>query len=145
MSIDRTVGGSDDSAPARAAQEAADGDALYVQGNFKAALARYREAARLRPTEAGYHYKVALSAWAHRAFHLVETHFQQALRLAPNQPQLHDAMGQWYLEQADVERALAHSARAAELAPGHPGVAISRAFVLDGAGRTEEAWRTIEP
>ena len=135
-------------APAAAAgppPDVAAGDASYLRGDYRSALLHYRRAVQLRPGDAGAHYKLAMAAWALRRFDLVEPHFQQALRLAPGQPQLHEAMGQWYLEAANIDRALEHSARAVELAPGNAAVAISRAFVLDGAGRTDEAWRAIEP
>lgn len=72
-------------------------------------------------------------------------HLRQAAALAPNNAAVREALGQWYYEAADLESALAHSEAALRLAPQAPGVAVSHAVVLEGAGRAEEAWRVIEP
>ena len=118
---------------------------LQRQGRHREALGRFREAVRLRPDRAEYHYRLALCAWNVGEPVHVEPHLREAARLAPKSAAVREAMGQWFFEAADVDSALAHSAAALQLAPNDPNVAVSRAIVLEGAGRLQEAWNAIQP
>jgi tetratricopeptide (TPR) repeat protein len=135
----------DEHARARAGQEAAFGDALYRQAKFSEACAHYRDAVRLRESEPIYHYKLACAAWRSDATTDARDAFLAALRLDPRHVWSHEGLGQWYLEDGALDRALFHSTRALELTPGDPDLAVSQAFVLHTLGRAQEAWQLIEP
>lgn len=97
------------------------------------------------PGSAEYHYRQGVSLCAAGDSGAGGEHLRRALELAPQSAAVHEALGQWYFEAADLGKALLHSETALRLAPNAPGVVASRAVVLEGAGRVEEAWRAIEP
>src|SRR5690242_8196952 len=130
---------------ALAQQEADIGDRLYQQAKFEAACEHYRQAVRLRDSEPSYHYKLACATWRGGSWTEARDAFLAALRLDPNNAWSHDGLGQWYLEDGAIDRALAHSTRALELSPGDPDLIVSQAFVLHTLGRVQEAWQLIEP
>ena len=132
---------------ARGAQEANAGDVLYRQARFGEACEHYRLAVRLRDSDPNYHYKLACAAWRSGSGAWTEARdaFLSALRLDPQHAWAHEGLGQWYLEDGALDRALAHSTRALELAPGDPDLAVSHAFVLHTLGRVNEAWQLIDP
>ncbi len=67
-----------------------------------------------------------------------------ALRLKPDQPLAHKALGSIYLSESDSDRGIAHLQVAARLVPGDPGpwVAIGKAYQTAGEGsKAAEAYR----
>ena len=125
--------------------EAGAGDAFYEQGQFHAALYRLREAVRLRPGEADYHYKLARAARRAEDPKSVEPHLLEAVRLDPKHAAAHNALALWYRESGDFEAALRHSGAAAEAEPRNIDYAVTRASVLSAAGRPQEAWELVAP
>ena len=130
---------------ALAREQARLGDELYRRARFAEAFKFFQEAVRLDPSEGACHFRFAMCAWQTRRLEHVGRHLHEAARLAPANAAVQEALGQWYFEEGDVAMALPHSARALELAPADPLVAISHAFVLEGNGEPEAAWRVIEP
>ena len=120
---------------ARAREAAAQGDALYQQKQFRAALPRFAEAVRLQPAEAPYHFGLAAAAWQTDQRSLVEPHLLAAVRLNPNHAAAHDALGQWYLVVNDVAAARRHSAAAVALEPRNADFLVSHAFAPPGGWR----------
>ncbi|HXE53725.1 MAG TPA: tetratricopeptide repeat protein, partial [Tepidisphaeraceae bacterium] len=128
----------DPSAVARS--RAAEGERLLALGRFEEAVSCYGEAAQLQPSVADYPYKVAMCAWHTRQVDLVEPNLHRALQLQPDQPILHEALGEWYLTTGKLDAALAHATQALRLAPQSPDYAVSYAMVLHTAGRSDAAW-----
>ena len=121
------------------------GDACYDSGRYPQALAHYREAVRLAPDNARYHYRLAMACWRSGVLEQVQEHLLQTVRLAPRHPIAHEALCHWLLENGDIQGALRHSARAIELAPNNPHALASRAEVLHYAGDGDAAWGLIRP
>jgi tetratricopeptide (TPR) repeat protein len=129
----------------RAYQEAAAGDALIRQGQFQAALQRYREAIRLQPLDPAYHGKLAAAADRLNQSELVERHLLEALRLEPNYAAAHNALGQWYFKSSRVDSALRHGAAAVALDPKNSDFVIYYGLTLLAAGEAQAAWELIKP
>jgi hypothetical protein len=138
------------SAPAPAAEgrarELGSGAAkLFSEGQYRAAMARYAEAVRIQPAQAEYHFGLAVAALRADQRALVEPHLLEAARLKPDYAAAQDGLAQWYILAGDLAKALHHSAAAIRLEPQNHDFAIGRAYVLNAAGRVEEAWAAIEP
>lgn len=128
-----------------AREQAALGDAHWAQGRFDQAVERFRQAARIMPSCAEYHYKLALSAWQTSQIQLVEPALREAIRLSPREPILREALGTWHLDTGNIEQAVLESFRALELAPREPRVIVSLGFALHGNGQPREAFELIQP
>jgi tetratricopeptide (TPR) repeat protein len=129
----------------QARMEAAAGDAFYAQGQFSAALYRFREAVALRPSEAQYHYKLARAARRAEDPQSVEAHLLEAIRIDSKHAAAHNALGLWYRESGKLEPALRHTAEALAREPGNGDFAVTRASVLSAAGQTNDAWDILRP
>ena len=130
---------------AHARRHAAEGDRLFAQGQFAAAVAHFQQAVAAYPIEPRYHYMLATCAERGGQKQLVEPHLLQAVRLKPDAAVAHQELAQWYAERGRTNEALHHSALALSLAPNEAPYVIVRAIVLHAVGRTDEAWRLIEP
>jgi tetratricopeptide (TPR) repeat protein len=130
---------------ARQARDAcARGDVHFLQGEFPAALERFREAVRLHPTVADYHHRLACAERSADQPMEVEGHLLEAVRLNPRFGGAHEGLAAWYLQQGEIVRALEHSAKAVALWPREPGIQITRACVLAGNAQTREAMEILE-
>jgi Flp pilus assembly protein TadD len=132
-------------AAGRARDLAASGAALFREGQYRAAMARYAEALRMDPSRAENHFGLAAAALRADQRSLVEPHLLEAARLKPEYAAAQDGLGQWYVLAGDLAKALHHSAAAIRMEPQNNDFAIGRAFVLNAAGRPGEAWAVIEP
>src|SRR4051812_42444715 len=129
----------------QARTDAAAGDAFYAQGQFQAALYRFRDAVALRPAEAQYHYKLARAARRAEEPQSVERSLLEAVRLDPAFAAAHNALGLWYRESGRLEPALHHTAEAMKLEPTNSDFAVTRASVLSAAGQAQGAWELMRP
>ena len=132
-------------AEGRARELAAGAAALFGEGQYRAAMARYADALRMQPARAEYHFGLAVAALRADQRGLVEPHLLEAARLKPDYAAAHDALGQWYVLAGDLAKALHHSAAATRLEPHRDDFAIGRAYVLNAASRPGDAWSVIEP
>lgn len=130
--------------PARTAAAAAEGDALRGQGRHGEARARFAEALQLDPDSAELHFKLATCCWVLGERDQTYGHLTEAIRLDPRLASAHEWLGQWYLQEGIVERALVHSARARELSPEDRGFATSHALALEAAGELDQAWELLQ-
>lgn len=73
-----------------------------------------------------------------------EAQLRTGLVAAPDNPDLHHALGLARVRTKRLDAALGDLARAAELAPGNTRFAYVYAVALDGAGRTPEALTVLE-
>ena len=126
-------------------RELALGDSLYDQGQYRAALEHYAQAARLRPALGEAHFKIAMSAWKLGDIPQANVHFTEAIKLNPQHPMVHEALAQYHLSQGRIEQALEHSATALQLRPAHPSFLITRANVLASNAQHQEAYAALAP
>ncbi|HXE51774.1 MAG TPA: sulfotransferase [Tepidisphaeraceae bacterium] len=129
----------------RAIAEAMAGDRLFDRLQFAAALEHYKAAIRLMPENPLFHHKAGYAAWRCDLGAFVEQCFLEAVRLDPDFAPAHSMLGQWYRYTARPELALQHSQRAVSLDPQNPDFVVSRALVLESAGREADAWETVQP
>jgi len=129
----------------RAASEVAAGDAHSRRLEYAKAWQRYLQAVALNPSKADYHFRLGVTASRLGRSELVEQPLLEALRLAPDLADAHDALAQWCMESRQLERALKHSEDAHLLDPRNIDYVITRAAVLAADGQTAAAWGLIEP
>jgi len=131
------------SATARAAEEAATGQALFERGDVAGALTRYTEAVRLQPREARFHWAVGICEMQMGELNQAGAHLQEAVRLNPKFGAGQAWLGEWYLRQGMIRPALAATGAALTLEPGNVGFKESRAWVLEAAGELDAAWEIV--
>jgi len=130
---------------ARAAAEAAAGDAFSRRLEYAKAWERYRQAVELDPSKADYHFRLGVAAVRAGRPELVEHNLLEALRLSPNFADAHDALGWWCMESRQLDRALKHSEVAHALDPKNINYVTTRAAVLGADGQTAAAWGLVKP
>jgi tetratricopeptide (TPR) repeat protein len=133
----------DDIALAR--REAALGETLFFQGNFRSAAEHFARAVQLGPAEASYYLKLGCAAWRADDTALVEANLLKALSLQPGHPAIHEKLALWFKQRGLLERALHHSQAAMALRPGELRYTITHADLLYAAARYAAAWEVIEP
>lgn len=125
--------------------EAAVGDTLTRQGNFIAAYAHFREAARLQPSRPEHRYKLALTALALQDPQLTEGHLLEATRIDPAFAPAHYALARFYRTTGRLASALRHGSMALSLQPQNPVIVTEFGLELLATGQTAAAWELIEP
>src|SRR5690349_12212127 len=110
------------------------GDALARQGDFAAAYARYRQAARLEPDQPEHRYKLALAALSLEDPLLTERHLLDATRIDPRYVPAHYALARLYRMRGRTEDALRHGSTALSLEPASPLIVTEHALGLLSAG-----------
>jgi tetratricopeptide (TPR) repeat protein len=129
----------------RAGAEAAAGDTFFRRREFSRAWQRYRRAVQLNPSNEVYFFKLGATAWMAGRLDLAIQNMLEALRISPNYALAHDALGQWYMESRQLDRALTHSETAIRLDPKDVDYVITRGAVLIADGQTTPAWELIRP
>jgi tetratricopeptide (TPR) repeat protein len=129
----------------QAANEAAAGDDLLRRQKFLEAGRRYRQAIRLDSHNEKYHAKLGAAARNAGQPEVAERHLLEAIRLAPHYAPAHQSLTLCYMASGQVELALKHADAALALDPMDIDFIVSRAAVLDLAGRQEEAWEAVKP
>src|SRR5260221_13940078 len=107
------MSGSNERDVAAAYHQAALGDSFQQQRRLREACACYREAIRLAPSNAEYHFKLACAAESLNQTGdnalITEPHLLEAIRLNPGYAGAHSALAQWYRKIDRLEPALRHS------------------------------------
>jgi Tfp pilus assembly protein PilF len=130
--------------PAQQALESAtEGDAALGRGDWEAARRAYQSAVRLNPGRASYHLGSAIACWRLGDLEAAGRQLQCAVRIDCGFAVGHSMLGEWYLEQGMPAEALESTARAMELAPMRDDVVQSRAWVLEAAGKLDDAWALV--
>ncbi len=128
----------------RAAREAHAGDALTQRGQLAAAQLRYQNAVELQPQFAHYHWLLAVCAWNLGQLDEARSDLQKTVLLDPKFAAAHAILGKWYVNHGMVDEAMAASGKSMELAPENLEIALCRAWVLEAAGRLDDAWELLK-
>jgi tetratricopeptide (TPR) repeat protein len=109
------------------------GTLRFESGDFDAARAHYERALALDPNIGGAHAGIGQLALMRGERDVAESHFRIALRTGEDAQAL-AGLGALLLEKGDVDAALRHLGRAADLVPNDPmiQVTLGRAFALRG-------------
>lgn len=126
-------------APEKAGIELTLGTLRFQSGDFDAARTHYTKAIELDPNIGTAHAGLGQIALISGERETAEQHFRIALR-AGEDPQALAGLGVLLLERGDLEGALRHLGRAADLAPGDPLIQLSlgRAFAMRGTANFAE-------
>jgi tetratricopeptide (TPR) repeat protein len=128
----------------QARAEAARGEELIGQGQYAAALERFRAAVTLAPGEAAYHRGLATAAEKLDRHDLAERHLLEAVRLDPKHAGSHARLARRHRRAGALDRALAHGRIAAELEADDAGFAASLGLTYLESGQPQQAWEAIE-
>lgn len=126
-------------------------EAYEEQGRNADALPHRREAIRLLPDEAHYHYNLALNLADTGQLDDAERHYRLALRLVPQEARTHNNLGTVLARRGDDAGALVEYAEAVRLDPTvalfhyNHGVALLRAHRFAEAVRSYEAALALHP
>lgn len=144
IGLGQSIANADDSG-ALAKIEASRGDALFRQGNHRAAMAHFDRAVRLRPNEARYHLCLACAAWQAGDADSVEPHFRAALALQPNDAATHAMMSAFFIFKGRLAEAMHHSALAVTLGPRENAYKIAHADALWADRQFDAAREIVQP
>ena len=128
----------------RGLQEARAGVALSSQGNLSGARPRFAEAIRLEPNNAEFHWLLGVCDWAMGHTDQAVWHLELAVQLNPRFAKAYASLGEWYLRRGIIDSAMEATAKAVELAPEDVTVLQSRAWVLEAAGKFDQAWAIVQ-
>jgi protein O-mannosyl-transferase len=118
-------------------------DAYAKQGRTDEAIARYRQALRIKPDAAQPHYNLAnVLANRGRLDEAVE-HYTEALRLRPNDAAAHNNLANALAQQGRAREAAEHFSAALEINPD-PLVHYNLAIILERLGQRAEAVQHLE-
>jgi tetratricopeptide (TPR) repeat protein len=126
-----------------AMQEAAAGDALAEQAQFAAARLCYEQAIHLQPNNAKFHWLTGVCEWKLGQHDSAGWRLMAAVRIDPKFAPAHALLGEWYLIQGMVDKALDSTATAINLEPENHGIIASRAAALEAAGELDAAWGLV--
>ena len=114
-------------------------EAYAAAGQIDQAIVHHREAVRLLPDEAHYHYNLAHAlARAGRRDDAILS-YRQALRLAPAEAKTHNNLALLLSQNGQGEAALSHYAEARRLRPHEALYAYNHGVTLVGLNRTRDA------
>ena len=119
------------------------GNALSRQQKYAEAEAEYREAIRLKPNDAGAHYRLGLVLNDLKKHSEAEVALQDAIRLTPNYPEAYYNLGYALQQQGKYVEAEAADREAIRLRADYPGAYYGLAYVLGSQGKNAEAEAAI--
>lgn len=125
-------------------RQTAAGDHFTARHQYDRARWHYAEALRLKPQNDRVLCAIAACDFVLGDRDDAISHLEEAVRVNPKSAVAHESLGQMYLSDGIIERALQASARSVELAPDQMGHLASRAWVLEAAGELEEAWELVQ-
>jgi tetratricopeptide (TPR) repeat protein len=128
----------------RADEQASIGDKLRLAGQYEPARERFRNAIELCPGRGEFHFLAAMCEFGLGRREAGHRLLLDAVRVSPRLARGHEWLSQWYLEEGIVDAAFEHSTKATELAPQDPLIASSHAYVLEAAGKLEDAWQLLQ-
>ena len=115
------------------------GNELYNQGEFTAAVTRYREAIDVDPEFAPAHLNLAVALLRNRDRRGAATELARAIQLAPNYAPAHFQYGMLLLQMGQPDQALQHLMAAVQHRPRETQYRLTFANVLLRAGKMGEA------
>ncbi len=130
---------------AKAHREATAGEFLFQKGDYRSAVTHFTEAVRLRPTEPTYRIYLACANWRAGNLDRVESQFNSALAIQPNNAGVHEMMASFFVEQGELTKALTHSTTAMTIDPATVSYKVTHADVLCAQGQVEAVWEIIKP
>lgn len=116
------------------------GNALFAQGRFAEAAARFREALSLLPDDVDLHYNLACASWATGNLAEAKRHLDWILAGDPTFAKAHDATARLHFQLHDAVAALPFAEAAVRLQPSETEFHLTHASVLEALGRSTEAW-----
>ncbi|HEY1922811.1 MAG TPA: hypothetical protein VGG44_08585, partial [Tepidisphaeraceae bacterium] len=128
----------------RAAQLAQLGREEFSRGRTSAARRHFVEAIRLDPNQAAFQYGLALCDWTEGQMATAGERLQLAVRLDARLAIAHSLLGEWYLQHGVIGGALQATEKALALDSKNPTFMQSRAWVLEAAGETGDAWKIVK-
>ncbi len=120
------------------------GDNCTARYEYDRARVHYAEALRISPENDRVLCAMAACDFALGDRDSAISHLEAAVQANPLSAVAHESLGQMYLSDGIIERALQSSARSVELAPDQMGHLASRAWVLEAAGQLDEAWEVVQ-
>jgi len=127
-----------------AQREALIGEKLFSQSRWTEALAHFLEAARLQPNFGYFYFEAAMCNWTIGKLEDAGKYLEQAVHLDPKLGVAHAWLGEWYMVDGIIEKALQATAAAMAVAPGNVQCVLSRAWVLEAAGDLDGAWDLVQ-
>lgn len=118
-------------------------EAARQQNQPELAIAHYRELIRLRPHPAYLHTLGLLLQQTTQLAEATEV-FEQALALAPDQPQLQASLGLVLHERGQLEAAVGHYRQALAQQPARADLHCHLGHALEALGRPDEAFEALE-
>lgn len=126
-----------------AAEAVAEGDTQLNAGKAKESIEHYREGVRAEPTNANYHYKLAIALHQAGDDSGVREELEQAVKLNPKLAGAQDALGYVLSQAGDSQGAIAHYRAAVEAAPNWVEAWINLAAKLAEAGQLSDAQAAV--
>ena len=127
--------------PSRSAAQL--GRKSFPAAGFRLRRRHFAEAIRLDPNQAAFQYGLALCEWTEGQMAAAGQRLHLAVRLDARLAIAHSLLGEWYLQQGMIDAAAGDRKRPA-LDSRNPTFMQSRAWVLEAAGETGEAWRIVK-
>jgi tetratricopeptide (TPR) repeat protein len=115
-----------------------------VTGQTKLAIAKMRDAIRVAPKHAEYHYELGLALAETGDIQAVITSLEEAVRLDPLLARAWYNLGLAKNSLNDPEGAMAALLRGEGANPGDPAIPYARATILARLGRAPEALQAVE-
>jgi len=108
-------------------------------GDATSAIAYYKKAIILNPSNHEAHIKMALLSRAQRDIAAAYFHYTSALKLSPYNSNTHNSLGNILLERGDIDDAIKSFCRALELQPNYPEACNNLAVALIKQGNLNAA------
>jgi tetratricopeptide (TPR) repeat protein len=123
------------------------GSVAASEGNWKAALDAYRQAAKLDPSLVGVHLQIAILLLTNSpdAWQEALTELQQELSLDPRSAQAAYEIGEVYRKHGQLDEAVTSFRKALDFNPSATPVRLGLAKALLQLGRKTEALSALEP
>lgn len=120
------------------------GNVLGAQGRLHEAMDAYREALRLEPDLASAHYNLGHGLILARRLNEAETELATAYRLAPGEARYSAALGMFYANNGQPDRALPYLENCTRLDSSIGERMFTLADVYESLGRYDDAIRALE-
>lgn len=117
------------------------GDGARLAGDGDGAIARYREALRLRPAFAEVHSDLGAVLAARGDFDAALAHYREAIRLSPRLPLAHTSLGVALATRGRLAEAVDEHRKALAIDPDYMEAHVNLGSALDDLGRLDEAER----
>jgi tetratricopeptide (TPR) repeat protein len=120
------------------------GKLLSDTGQLDAAIAHYREAIRIKPTNANAHYNLGLAYQRQNKFDRAVEHYSKAVWFQPNHEGANTNLGTVLYQQGEADRAVEIYRKALLVAPDAVDMRFNLGILLEKQGHTAEAIKELE-